>query len=109
MIKKIPLKNFGGKLDKIKTLINIWSSRGLSFYGKVTIIKSLLQPKVVYIASLLPTPENIINELTHWIYNFLWKGKDKVTRTSAINDYEGGGVKMVDIESMIKSLHLACL
>jgi len=27
------------KLDTIKKLINIWSSKGLSLYGKVTIIK----------------------------------------------------------------------
>jgi len=85
------------KLDKIKKLINIWSSRGLSLYRKVNIIKSLLLLKVVYISSLLPTPENIIKELKHLIYNFLWRGKDKVTRKFAIKDYEGGGIKMVDI------------
>ena len=60
-------------------------------------------------SSLLPTPENIIKELNHLIYTFLWKGKDKVTRKSAINNYEGGGIKMVDIENMIKSLRLAWL
>ena len=44
------------------------------------------------------------------IYTFLWKGKDKVTRASAINNYEGrGGIKMVDVESMIKSLRLSWL
>ena len=102
-------KNFSERLDKIKKLINIWSSRGLSLYGKVTIIKTLLLPKVVYISSLLPTPEHIVKELNYFIYNFLWKGKDKVTRVSAINNYEGGGLKMVDIESMIKSLRLSWL
>ena len=74
----------------------------------VTIIKSLLLLRVVYISSLLPTPKNIIKELNHLVYNFLWKGKDKVTRKFAINDYEGD-IKMVGIESMIKSLHLAWL
>ena len=102
-------KNFSERLDKIKKLINIWSCRGLSLYRKVTIIKTLLLPKVVYISSLLPTPEHIVKELNYLIYNFLWKGKDKVTRVSAINYYEGGGLKMVDIESMIKSLRLSWL
>ena len=83
--KLLYLKNFTEKLDKIKKLINIWSSRGLSRYGTVTIIKSLPLPKVVYISSLLPTPESIIKELNHLIYNFLWRGKDKITRKSAIN------------------------
>ena len=75
----------------------------------MTIIKSLLLPKVVYTSSLLPTTENIIKELNQLSYNFLWKGKDKVIRKSAINDYEGGGIEMVDTESMIKSLRLAWL
>ena len=35
------VKNFDKKLDSIKKQVNIWSSRGLSLYGKVTIIKSL--------------------------------------------------------------------
>ena len=37
----------------------------------------------------------------------LWRGKDKTTRLSAINTLEEGGIKMIDIESMIKALRLA--
>ena len=101
--------NFREKLDNMKKLTNIWSSRGLSIYGKVTIIKSLLISKLVYVSSLLPTPASIIKQVNHIIYTFLWKGKDKVTRLSAINDFEGGGIKMIDIDSMIKALRLAWL
>ena len=50
------LKNFSEKIDDIKKLINIWS---FSIHGKVTLIKSLLIPKIVYTSSLLPTPEHI--------------------------------------------------
>ena len=57
-IKLLHEKNFIEKLDSIKKLINMWSSRGLSIYGKVTVIKSLLIPKFVYVPSLLPTPRN---------------------------------------------------
>ena len=102
-------KNFSEKIVDIKKLINIWSSRGLSVYGKVTLIKSLLIPKIVYTSSLLPTPEHIVKDLNHILYKFLWKGKDKVTRASTINNYEEGGIKMVDIESLIKSLRLSWL
>ena len=102
-------KNFSEKIVDIKNLINIWSSRGHSLYGKVTLIKSLLIPKIIYTSSLLPTPEHIVKDLNHILYTFLWKGKDKVTRASTINNYEGGGIKMVDIESLIKSLRLSWL
>ena len=53
--KLLKEKNFIERLDSIKKLINIWSSRGLSIYGKVTI----LIPKFVYVCSLLPTPKEM--------------------------------------------------
>ena len=81
----------------MKVLTNIWSSGGLSIYGKVTIIKSLLIPTMVYTSSLLPTPGNTIKQVEHIICIFvLWKGKDKVTRLFAINNIERGGIKMID-------------
>ena len=92
-IKLLHEKNFIERLDSVKKLINIWSSRGLSLYGKVTIIKSLLIPKFVYILSLLPAPKGIVQELNRMLFKFLWKGTDKVTRLSTINDYENGGLK----------------
>ena len=50
-------KNFIERLDSVKKLVNLWSSRGLTVYGKVTVIKSLIIPKFVYILSLLPAPK----------------------------------------------------
>ena len=40
-------KNFIERLDSVKKLVNIWSAQGLSLYGKVTVIKSLIVPKFV--------------------------------------------------------------
>ena len=106
---KLARKKFIERLDSIKKLINIWSSRGLSIYGKVTVIKSLIIPAFVYISLLLPVPKEIVKELNQMIFKFLWKEIDKVTRLSTINEYENGGLKMIDLESMIKSLRLAWL
>ena len=44
--KLLKEKNFVERLDGIKKLITIWSSRGLSLNGKVTIIKILLDLEV---------------------------------------------------------------
>ena len=75
----------------------------------MTVIKSLIIPKFVYILSLLPAPKEIVQELNRILFKFLWKGTDKVTRLSNINDYKNGGLKMIDLESMVKSLRLAWL
>ena len=86
--KLLKEKNFIERLDSMKKLINIWSSRGLSLYGKVTIIKSFLISKFVYVCSVLPTPKEVVTELNRLLFKFLWNGVDKVTRVSVINDYE---------------------
>ena len=44
---KLLLENY--IMENLDTKINIWSCRGLSLYGKVTIIKSLIVPKFVAI------------------------------------------------------------
>ena len=96
-------KNFIERLDSVIELINIWFARGLSLYGKITVIKSLINPKFVYIASLLSTPKRIIQELNRLIFKFLWKGADKVTCLSTINEYQRSGLKLIDLETMVKS------
>ena len=70
----------------------------------MTIIKSLIIPKFVYVASLLPTPKDVIKKLNQLLFKFLWKGIDKVTRLSAINEYENGGLKMICFETMVCDL-----
>ena len=100
-------KNFYDKLKGIKSQIRLWSWRGLSLFGKVTIIKSLLLPKVLYISSILPSPLEFIKALQSIIYNFLWKGPDKIARTAVINDVEFGGLKVTDFTTSIMSLRLS--
>ena len=50
-----------------------------------------------------------MNRLNQLLFKFLWKGREKVTRVSVINDYEKSGVKMIDLESTVKSFRLAWL
>ena len=96
-------------MNSDKKLINIWSARGLSLYGKVTIITSLIVSKFVYVSSLLTSPRGVIQELNRLILKFILKGVDKVTRLSAINDYEKSGLKIIDSETKVKSIRLAWL
>ena len=55
-------KNFYDKISDIKKQIHLWSWRGLSLLGKVyvSIIKSLLLPKLIYIFSILPPPRELL-------------------------------------------------
>ena len=101
-VKLLREKNFTERMDSIKKLINIWFSRGLSIYGKLTIIKSFVIPKFVYVCALLPTPNEVSKQLNQLLFKFLWKDIDKVKRLSVINEYVEGGLKMIDLETMVK-------
>ena len=51
----------------------------------------------------------MVKQFKQIIFKFLWNGTDKVTRGSTINEYSEGGLKMIDLECMVKSLRLAWL
>ena len=49
--------NFPDKVSKIETILNNWRERNLTIFGKVTIIKSLAFSQLVYLLSVLPSPQ----------------------------------------------------
>ena len=100
-------QNFQEKLDKIQKVINIWNMRGLSLFGRVTIVKTFLIPKLLYFSSIIQTPMETIKRMKRMIFKFLWKGPDKVMRNSVINSIKNGGLNLIDIETQIKALRLS--
>ena len=99
--------NFSEKIERIKNILNSWSARRLILLGKITIIKSLAVSQIVHVLSSLPTDQATLKEINTLLYDFLWNGKgDKIKRTEMINDYDKGGLKMIDIQSFNKSLKM---
>ena len=52
---------------------------------------------------MIGLPQNIVKEANKIIFSYIWKGKDKIKRTTQIADYCNGGLKMLDIESISKT------
>jgi hypothetical protein len=57
------VKNYNEKIKKLKTLLNMWSQRKLSLKGKVAVLRSLALPQMLYVASVLYTPEWVMEEV----------------------------------------------
>ena len=67
--------------------------------GKVTVIKSLLLPQLLYLFSVLciNIPKTFFKKLNYLFYKFIWNGgNDRVKRDIFCNDYEHGGLRMFD-------------
>ena len=100
--------NFNLKINKLQTNLDIWKSRDLTLFGKVMIIKALGVSSLIYSASNINVPKDIISNVKGRLFRFMWKNKrDKIRREGLYQDYEKGGLRMTDTETMIKALRLA--
>ena len=91
----------------MKNILNSWSARRLTLLGKITIIKSLAVSQIVNVLPSLPTHQGALKEINSLLYDFLWDKKgDKIKRVEMINDYDKGGLKMIDIRSFNESLKM---
>ena len=70
--------------DKIKSCINSinnWNKRNLTFFSKITVIKTLLLSRFTYLFQTCFTPKDIISRINKIFYGFLWSNKrEKIRR-----------------------------
>ena len=50
---------------------------------------------------IMSVTDDLVQEINKPIYRFICKGTDKIKRFALINDMEDGGLKMLDIQSMV--------
>lgn len=97
---------FSEKIERVKNILSSCSARRLTLLGKITIIKALAVSQIVHVLTSLPTHQGALKEINTLLYVFLWESEgDKIKRTQIINDYDKGGLKMIDIQSFNKLLN----
>jgi hypothetical protein len=76
--------------------------------GRITVIKTLILPKITYLLISLPNPpSDKIKEIEKMFYNYIWKSKiAKVAKNDIIQSFENGGLRMICLESYCKSLKI---
>ena len=62
----------------------------------------------MYRAGLVCIHKDIIKEVNKILFNFIWKGKDKVKRSVLISDEENGGLRAPHLESIIRTQRIMC-
>ena len=68
--------NFFEKLPKFEKILNIWSSRDISIYGRVNIVKTLAISKLTFICSVLDTPKGFTDEVNNMRFDYIWNYKN---------------------------------
>ena len=100
-------KNFLNDVVKIQNILKLWKLKNLTIEGGIFVFKSLATSKLIHLALVTEIPTSTISFLTKIQMEFIWKEKNlKVENSTLCNDYEYGGLKMVNIFS--KAISLQC-
>ena len=100
-------KNYNSSLVKLRTICQLWYYRNLTWFGKVTIINTLMYSLLVYKMQVIAnTPPNFYSEFENTIHNFFWKGKrGKISLQTLTLEKNEGGCSL----SNIRTKHLSLL
>ncbi len=96
--------NFKQKLEKCKTMMNVWAQYNLTLKGKICILKSKIVPTLLFVCSNLCVPSEFVKEINDLFFSFLWNGKPaKVKWNTIISDIEHGGMSMPHFPTIVKA------
>ena len=76
-------KNINPVIEKMCNIIKICRQRKLTLFGKITIIKFLLESQLIYGLSVLPTPKmETMRNIDKILFDYLWDKKPhKINKT----------------------------
>ena len=109
-VSQMPDLNYYKCLDSMKKSMSQWSRRYLTPIGRLTIVKSLIIPKINHIIMTIPNPSKaFLKELNTLLFKFIWKSSEKISRAQLSKIHKHGGIKMVNIEKFFCSLKISWL
>ncbi|KAK4520700.1 uncharacterized protein ATC70_006578 [Mucor velutinosus] len=71
-------------LNSIRTQCQVYGQRQLSILGRVTIVNSLILPKVCYSLHMLKPTKRFLEKVKSCVYQFVWKKKRPLLRKELI-------------------------
>ena len=94
-------------ISSIQQKLRIWRWRDLTIIGRIQ-IKTFIIPIFLYHASLILVNREFVKDVNKMIFDFIWKGKDKIKRSALIGDIEDGGLKAPHLDSIIETQRILC-
>ena len=105
---KMVAENYNSKLNTIEKIIHCYKKRKLSLIGKVTVLKTLIVPKLVHIMQVLPSPTSEFLKRMEIIFKlFLWDDKKpRITLAQLEKDIQDGGLKLTKLDFLDQALKM---
>ena len=106
---QITTLNFNYRIEKVRKFLQPWKGMGLTVYGKITIIKSLVISQFTYLFMSLPSPNAaFFQKYDNIIFQFLWGGKRNwVKKDDVYKPYDKGGLNLTSLREFNAALKAA--
>ena len=95
--------NIHEKMTTIKKIIKSWTPRCLTLKGKITVIKSLVVPHILQLASIVTFSQNLLSDIDKLLFEFIWNKKHLVSKSTLQLPYDLGGLKMVSVKHIVET------
>ena len=94
------LKNYTCLLDKCQAILSSWTNRGLSLFGKINVINTLVASQFVYKMTVLPSmPCHLTKRFEQLFTDFIWNGRKAKIKASTLQGMVSvGGAKLVNLK-----------
>ena len=100
--------NYRSKINDIEKVLVRYQKYDLSLIGKVTVIKTIAIPKLVYLLTVLPSPRNVIYDSINGMFSkFLWGEKVRIAVAQLEKNIEDGGLKLTNLRLFQIALKLS--
>ena len=98
--------NYPQLIQKAEAICSSWEHRGISLYGKVIVINTLIASLFVYRMSVLPAmPQKYVNQLNKLMESFIWNNKKpKISLRVLQNSVDEGGLNLVNFRNKDRAL-----
>ena len=105
-------KNWEPKFTKCENIIKTWTHRNLTIAGKILLVKSFLMNQFLYLMQATFVPKVLLNRINSLLFKYIWSKHnvfkeaelqsttERIKRDIIIQDYENGGLNMINIEHM---------
>ncbi|GAU28950.1 hypothetical protein TSUD_59630 [Trifolium subterraneum] len=102
--KKLAIHHYMGLIDKIVGRITHWSSKLLSYAGRIQLLQSVIFAMTNYWLQCLPFPRAVLHKINSICRTFFWTGSVEKSRKAPIawtfvcQPKRHGGLNLIDIE-----------
>ena len=92
------------KMEKMEKRIKSWSSRDLSMFGKVYLVRSLILPLIQFASAHVHIDDKVIESVQKMIWQFVWKWKTCfVSRSLCYLPRHLGGLNVPNFSCIVKT------